>query len=74
MPYAFGPVVVIVPSLVKVLPLPLAAMPSLSVPVVPIGGLRRIGDDWLSFPVPSIPAPRFPPLPPPPVSDIVPRS
>src|SRR6516164_11067234 len=36
MPYAFGPAVVIVPLLVSVLPLPLAAMPSLKAPVVVI--------------------------------------
>jgi hypothetical protein len=35
-PYAFGPLVVIEPLLVSVVPLPLAAIPSLNAPVVVI--------------------------------------
>src|SRR6516225_2755485 len=71
MPYAFGPVVVIVPLLVSVLPLPLAAMPSLKAPVVlivaPVPLVRLF-----EFVLPSIAAPRLVPLPPPPLRFTVP--
>jgi hypothetical protein len=69
MPYALGPVVVIVPLLISVLPLPLAATPSLKAPVVLIVPLLVSA---LPLVLPSIAAPRLVPLPPPPVSVSVP--
>ena len=71
MPYALGPAVVIVPLLVSVLPLPLAAMPSLKAPVVVIVAPAALVS---VFPLvlPSIAAPRLVPLPAPPLSDNVP--
>jgi len=71
MPYAFGPAVVIVPLLVSVLPLPFAAMPSLKAPVVVIVAPAALVS-VLPLVLPSIAAPRFVPLPTPPLSDSVP--
>ena len=65
MPYALGPLVVIVPLLVSVLPLPLAAMPSLKAPVVLIVAPVELVS-VLPLVLPSIAAPRLVPLPPPP--------
>ena len=59
----------IVPLLISVLPLPLAAMPSLNAPVVRIAPLFVSALPLIS---PSIAAPRLVPMPPPPVNDSVP--
>ncbi len=61
----------IVPLLVSVLPLPLAAMPSLKAPVVVMVAPAALVS---AFPLvlPSIAAPRLVPLPAPPLSDRVP--
>ena len=61
----------IVPLLVSVLPLPFAAMPSLKAPVVVIVAPAALVS-VLPLVLPSIAAPRFVPLPTPPLSDSVP--
>ena len=61
----------IVPLLVSVLPLPLAAMPSLKAPVVLIVAPAALVS-VLPLVLPSIAAPRLVPLPAPPLSDSVP--
>ena len=71
MPYALGPAVVIVPLLVSVFPLPLAAMPSLKAPAVLIVAPAALVSVLPSV-LPSIAAPRLVPLPAPPLSDSVP--
>jgi hypothetical protein len=70
-PYALGPPVAIEPLLMSVLPLPLAAMPSLKAPVVLIAAPAPLVS-MLPFVLPSIVVPRLVPLPPPPLSDSVP--
>jgi hypothetical protein len=57
--------------LVSVLPLPLAAMPSLKAPVVLIVALAALVS-VLPLVLPNIAAPRLVPLPPPPLSNSAP--